>query len=108
MFENFQKKKKELEEFNGFHLPEFKKIHFFYMSDSEETVENGSSMKLDSRLLEKERWHSYLGKNIEFTSSNIAHHWKRTSKETLRLKNITSEGENAKVGFEYYIYSIHY
>lgn len=96
------KKKKELEEFRGFHLPEFKKIHFFYMSDSEETVENGSSIKLDSRLLEKERWHSYLGKNIEFTSSNIAHHWKKASKETLRLKNITSEGENAKVGFENY------
>lgn len=96
------KKKKELEEFRGFHLPEFKKIHFFYMSDSEETVENGSSIKLDSRLLEKERWHSYLGKNIEFTSSNIAHHWKKASKETLRLKNITSEGENAQVGFENY------
>lgn len=96
------KKKKELEEFKGFHLPEFKKIHFFYMSDSEETVENGSSMKLDSRLLEKERWHTYLGKNIEFTSSNIAHHWKKASKEILRLKNISSEGKNAKVGFENY------
>ena len=96
------KKKKELEEFKGFHLPKFSKIHFFYMSDSEETVENGSSMELDSRLLEKGRWHSYLGKNIEFTTSNIAHHWKKASKKTLRLKEVTSKGESAKVGWEYY------
>ena len=96
------KKKKELEEFKGFHLPKFSKIHFFYMSDSEETVENGSSMELDSRLLEKGRWHSYLGKNIEFTTSNIAHHWKKASKKALRLKDVTSKGESANVGWEYY------
>lgn len=96
------KKKKELEEFKGFHLPGFSKIHFFYMSDSEEVVENGSAMKLDSRLLEKERWHSYLGKNIEFTSSNVAHHWKNATKETLRLKNIKGKGEKAQIAFEYY------
>lgn len=94
------KKKKELEEFKGFKLPVFSKIHFFYMSDSEEAVENGSAMKLDSRLLEKERWHSYLGKGIEFTSSNIAHHWKKEEKYSLRPKSISQAGENAKVGFE--------
>ena len=75
------KKKKELVEFKGFLLPEFKKVHFFYMADSEENVENGSSMKLDKRLLENERWHSYLGGNLEFVSANIAHHWKATTKK---------------------------
>lgn len=73
------KKKKEFVEFHGFQLPKFDKIHFFYMSDSEETVENGSNIELDSRLLENTRWHNYLGNKLEFVSTIIAHHWKKTS-----------------------------
>ena len=70
------KKKRELVEHKGYRMPLFTKIHFFYMADSEEMVENGSSIKLDSRLLEKDRWHNYLGQNLEFVSENLAHHWK--------------------------------
>jgi hypothetical protein len=96
------KKKKEFVEFEGFRLPVFSKIHFFYMADSEETVENGSSLKLDSRLLENSRWHSYLGNGLEFTSTNIAHHWKKSSKMILRPKNINLNDSQGKIGFELY------
>lgn len=56
------------------------------MADSEESVENGSSIKLDKRLLENERWHSYLGDKIEFVSENVAHHWKRKEEFKLGLE----------------------
>ena len=95
------KKKKELVEYNGFSLPKFKKIHFFYMADSEENVENGSSVKLDKRLLEKERWHSYLGKNLEFVSENIAHHWKAIKKYTLKVKEESDVIDAKKSKYKY-------
>ena len=85
------KKKKELVEFKGFRLPEFSKVHFFYMADSEETVENGSSIKLDKRLLENERWHSYLGDKIEFVSENVAHHWKRKEEYEFGLESVNTQ-----------------
>ena len=92
------KKKKELVEFNGFKLPSFSKVHFFYMADSEESVENGSSIKLDKRLLENERWHSYLGDNIEFVSENIAHHWKCKTEIKLGISKVdTANPENPNV-----------
>ena len=94
------KKKKELVEFKGYQLPVFKKIHFFYMADSEENVENGSAMTLDKRLLEKERWHSYLGENIVFASENIAHHWKSKMKTPFKLEKVNViDGKQSKEEF---------
>lgn len=87
------KKKKELVEFNGFKLPNFDKVHFFYMADSEENVENGSSLKLDKRLLENERWHSYLGDSVQFVSENIAHHWKCKKDVKFGLKKVDTNGQ---------------
>lgn len=83
------KKRKEFIEYQGFQMPEFSKIHFFYMADSEEVVENGSSMKLDKRLLENDRWHAYLEENFEFVSANIAHHWKK--KKDYKVKGSNGE-----------------
>lgn len=94
------KKKKELVEFNGFKLPNFSKVHFFYMADSEESVENGSSIKLDKRLLENDRWHSYLGDKIEFVSENIAHHWKCKKEFKMGIKKVdTSNPEETKIKY---------
>lgn len=58
------------------------------MADSEENVENGSSMNFDKRLLENERWHSYLGNDIQLVSENIAHHWKCKKEIKLGIKNV--------------------
>ena len=95
------KKKKELVEFKGFRLPKFSKVHFFYMADSEESVENGSSIKLDKRLLENERWHSYLGDKIEFVSENVAHHWKRKEEFKFGLEKVNTQNlQNPNLQFK--------
>lgn len=95
------KKKKELVEFKGFKLPKFSKVHFFYMADSEESVENGSSLKLDKRLLENERWHSYLGDKLEFVSENVAHHWKRKEELKFGLEEVNTQNpQNPNLQFK--------
>lgn len=95
------KKRMELVEHQGFRLPIFNKVHFFYMADSEEVVENGSTIKLDRRLLENDRWHSYLGDNLEFVSENIAHHWKKKKELKISLKKVVVENEKeAKLSAE--------
>lgn len=63
------------------------------MADSEKTVENGSSIKLDKRLLENERWHSYLGDKIEFVSENVAHHWKKKEERRLVLTSVDFQNQ---------------
>lgn len=63
----------------------FDKVHLFYMADTKENVENGSSLKQDSRLLEKDLWATYLPKNC-YKRNYIAHHWKkRVKKEEMCL-----------------------
>lgn len=92
------KKRKELVEHQGFKLPVFSKVHFFYMADSEEIVENGSSIQLDKRLLENDRWHTYLGDNFEFASENIAHHWKKKEEFKMSLSKVSNKGsQNTRI-----------
>lgn len=94
------KKRKEFVEHQGFHLPTFNKVHFFYMADSEENVVNGSTIGLDKRLLENDRWHSYLGDNLEFVSENIAHHWKKKKEVKLSLKEVVGDEQKASFSAE--------
>ena len=63
----------------------FDKVHLFYMADTRENVANGSSIKQDSRLLEKDLWETYLPKNC-YKRNYIAHHWKkREKKEEMKI-----------------------
>lgn len=80
------KKKRELVEMYGCNLPEFSKIHFFYMADSDESIISDSSLAKDSRLLEKDKWNPYLGDNLVFVSDNIAHHWKKVEGKHLGFR----------------------
>lgn len=47
----------------AYKLCTFSKIHLFYMADSREKVENESSLKSDSRILEEGKWSYYEPKN---------------------------------------------
>lgn len=58
----------------------FSKIHIFYMADIHEVIENGSSLKQDSRILEDNKWSLYEPKTDLHNSIFIAHHWKRREK----------------------------
>lgn len=67
---------------NGnFELCKFQKIHLFYMADSREKVENESSLKSDSRILEEGKWSNYEPQNDLHHAIFLAHHWKRRKKD---------------------------
>ena len=60
----------------GYDYFEFDKVHLFFMAETKEIVQNGSSLKSDRRLLEKELWKDYIPKGAK-NSYYIAHHWKK-------------------------------
>lgn len=64
-----------------FVLCKFNKIHLFYMADSREKVENESSLKSDSRILEDGKWIDYEPSNDLHHAIFLAHHWKKRKKE---------------------------
>lgn len=64
-----------------FGICKFTKVHLFYMADSREKIENESSLKCDSRLLESCQWKEYEPKTDIYNPVFIAHHWKK------RIKN---------------------
>ena len=78
------KKVSEKLKHDHYEMAKLNKVHFFYMADADEVVENGSSMKLDSRLLETQRWHLYFGNNVQLNRENLAHHWKKCILKTVR------------------------
>lgn len=65
----------------NFELCKFKKVHLFYIADSREKVENESSLKSDSRILEDGKWIQYEPRNDLRRSIFLAHHWKKRQKE---------------------------
>ncbi len=74
--------KKLIEEimFEKYQIVKIEKMHFFYMADAEETLENGSNISLGTRMLEKERWDPYLG-DSEMNDEYLAYHWKLNSRK---------------------------
>lgn len=60
-----------------FCLCSFEKLHFFYISDTHETINNGIDLRKDSRLLENEQWIDYEPHSNIADVNYIAHHWKR-------------------------------
>ena len=65
----------------NFRICKFTKVHLFYMADSREGIENESSLKCDSRLLESCQWRNYEPKTKIYNPIFIAHHWKKRIKE---------------------------
>lgn len=66
--------------FDNYKIVKIEKMHFFYMADAEETLENGSNIPLGTRMLEKERWDPYLG-DSEMNDEYLAYHWKLNSRK---------------------------
>lgn len=66
---------------DGFSIMSFNKVHVFYITDTRESVINASSLKVDSRLLEKGHWEKYEPSNSLHNVHYVAHHWKRRRKE---------------------------
>ena len=60
-----------------FELCSFNKLHFFYIVDTHETIDNGIDIRKDSRLLENEQWIDYEPNSNIVNVNYIAHHWKK-------------------------------
>lgn len=78
---------------DGFERLLFDKLHVFYIADTREDVENCSSLKIDSRLLEKDHWVKYEPENALVYTHFIAHHWRK------RRKNFDQPIRDASVFF---------
>lgn len=74
-------KVKEYMQNEKFNICHFNKVHLFYMADSREKIENESSLKCDSRLLESCQWKDYEPKTDIYNPIFIAHHWKKRCKK---------------------------
>lgn len=59
---------------------EFEKVHLFYMVDTRENVDNGSSLKQDTRIVENEQWGEYIPKTSLHNTTFVAYHWKKRRK----------------------------
>lgn len=68
------------EEFKFF---SFNKVHLFFMAETKENIQNGSSLKIDSRLLERDLWKNYIPEGAKDTTY-IAHHWKKRKEKIIR------------------------
>lgn len=64
-----------------FDLCSFDKLHFFYIVDTHETIDNGIDIRKDSRLLENEQWFDYEPHSNIANVNYIAHHWKKKREE---------------------------
>lgn len=64
-----------------FELCSFNKLHFFYIVDTHETIDNGIDIRKDSRLLENEQWIDYEPHSNIVNVNYIAHHWKRRKED---------------------------
>lgn len=53
----------------------FSKIHFFFVGSSEDEQIAGNTNYKDCRLLNQERWDSYVGKDYDNKRKLIAYHW---------------------------------
>lgn len=60
---------------------EFEKVHLFYMVDTRENVDNGSSLKQDTRIVEQEQWDKYLPPTSLYNTTFVAYHWKKRRKD---------------------------
>lgn len=70
----------------------FDKVHLFFMAETKENIQNGSSLKIDSRFLERDLWQNYIPDGAKDTTY-IAHHWKKRKEKTIRGET----GEEDKV-----------
>lgn len=59
---------------------EFEKVHLFYMVDTRENVDNGSSLKQDTRIVEDELWGEYIPTTSLHNTTFVAYHWKKRRK----------------------------
>lgn len=72
---------------SNFSMATFSEVHILYLSNPKVTVENGSLIKSDRRLIESNKWKNYIPESYP-TDTYIAHHWKISPKGSSVLDKI--------------------
>lgn len=56
-------------------LVKMRKVHFFFMSDAKDHISNDNMDRMDTRMLEIDKWKKYIG--VEIGHAYVAYHWKK-------------------------------
>lgn len=56
-----------------------RKVHFFFMSDAKDHISNGNMDRMDTRMLEIEKWNTYIGSDSRHAF--VAYHWNKLPKK---------------------------
>lgn len=56
-------------------LVKMRKVHFFFMTDAKDHISNGNMDRMDTRMLEIDKWKKYIGEEVEHAF--VAYHWKK-------------------------------
>lgn len=61
-------------------LLEMRKVHFFFMTDAKDHISNGNEERIDTRMLEVEKWKKYH--DVSSDHALVAYHWKKKTNQT--------------------------
>lgn len=61
------------------------KAHFFFVTNVVDQVSNGTSERMDTRMLEMDKWNTYVP--YEDTHPRIAYHWKKVAEKEKSFEN---------------------
>ena len=68
-------------------LVKMKKVHFFFMTDAKDHISNGNMARMDTRMLEIDKWKKYIG--VEVGHAYVAYHWKKSAESDTK-ENLSS------------------
>lgn len=60
-------------------LVKMRKVHFFFMTDAKDHVSNGNMDRMDTRMLETDKWKKYIGEDTQHAF--VAYHWKKSAEK---------------------------
>lgn len=60
-------------------LLKMRKVHFFFMTDAKDYIANGNMERMDTRMLETEKWKDYLDEDPKH--AYVAYHWKKKAEK---------------------------
>lgn len=69
-------------------LVKMRKVHFFFMTDAKDHISNGNMARMDTRMLEIDKWKKYIGDEVGH--AYVAYHWKKSAESDPKKENLSS------------------
>lgn len=67
------------------HLVKLKKCHFFFITTVRDKISNGNLNRMDSRMLESDKWAEYIPENGKHVY--MAYHWKKKNENNVTFES---------------------